>query len=648
MPARSGPSKGKAGGANAGHRPLNVSNKPKHSASANRPTGTGAGAKGSHLRTRQKVNILNMYKGKAAKRVKGKLVGATLVSDSVARNKQARVQADRRWFGNTRLVGQKELERFREEIGARVNDPYSVIIKRKQLPMGLLTDAKTISRMKLLDVEPFEQTFGSKKTRKRPKLQGSSSMEAMLASAQGRREGYAEAGDGNALGEEGDRVEVSHSHYEKGQSKRIWGELYKVIDSSDVIVQVVDCRDPMGTRSKTIERHIRENASHKHLVILLNKCDLVPTWATARWVKELSKEYPTVAFHASLTNSFGKGALINLLRQFSKLHQDKKNISVGFIGYPNVGKSSVINTLRSKKVCNVAPIPGETKVWQYITLMKRIFLIDCPGVVASSNNPDTETNTVLKGVVRIENLQVGAAEDHAIAVVDRVKPQYLQRTYKVESWESGLNFLEKLAIRFGKLHKGGEPDVHTAARILLTDWLRGKLPWFTPPPEKSTDAAQIQRGDGGEAKEADGGDGAEGGDAPQALAEEQEFDEIDVASHLEYDDADAKAGPSWSAAAAADANDAPDPDSDDDGDGFDWDDLVEAAETGGGSAAAYDAAEPLDAAGFHGRRHGFIYTTREGVTAYYKDTPPVVSGGGGSGKNAKSKRQKRRQKQYGR
>ena len=61
--------------------------------------------------------------------------------------------------------------------------------------------------------------------------------------------------------------------------------------------------------------------------------------------------------------------------------QDKRQISVGVIGYPNCGKSSVINSLMGKKCCKVAPIPGETKVWQYITLMKRIFLIDCPGVV---------------------------------------------------------------------------------------------------------------------------------------------------------------------------------------------------------------------------------------------------------------------------
>jgi nuclear GTP-binding protein len=92
-----------------------------------------------------------------------------------------------------------------------------------------------------------------------------------------------------------------------------------------------------------------------------------------------------------------QGSLLSLLRQLARLKSDKQAISVGFVGYPNVGKSSVINTLRTKVVCKVAPIPGETKVWQYITLTKRIFLIDCPGVVYHSS--DSETDIVLKGVV---------------------------------------------------------------------------------------------------------------------------------------------------------------------------------------------------------------------------------------------------------
>jgi len=129
----------------------------------------------------------------------------------------------------------------------------------------------------------------------------------------------------------------------------------------------------------------------------------VPSWVTKKWLKILSKEYPTLAFHASVNNPFGKGSLLSLLRQLARMRSDKQYISVGLVGYPNVGKSSVINTLRSKKVCNVAPIPGETKVWQYITLMKRIFLIDCPGVVYSGAG-DTDTDAVLKGVVRVESL----------------------------------------------------------------------------------------------------------------------------------------------------------------------------------------------------------------------------------------------------
>ena len=135
-----------------------------------------------------------------------------------------------------------------------------------------------------------------------------------------------------------------------GQSKRIYNELYKVLDSSDVVIQVLDARDPMGTRSKQMEDYLKKNMRHKHLVFVLNKCDLVPTWCTKKWVALLSEEYPTLAYHASFQHCFGKAALFDLLRQLALLHKDKKQISVGFIGYPNLGKSSIINTLKKKQV----------------------------------------------------------------------------------------------------------------------------------------------------------------------------------------------------------------------------------------------------------------------------------------------------------
>jgi len=265
--------------------------------------------------------------------------------------------------------------------------------------------------------------------------------------------------------------------FNKGQSKRIWGELYKVIDSSDVIIQVLDARDPNGTRCPHLEKHLSTDRRTKQLIFILNKCDLVPPWVTARWVRDLSKIKPTLAFHSSLTNPFGKGSLIQLLRQFSDLHKDKKQISVGFVGYPNVGKSSIINTLRAKKVCRVAPLPGETKVWQYITLYKRIFLIDCPGVVYPSG--DTETDSVLKGVVRVQNIE--DATEHIPTVLERVRPEFLTRAYGITSWEDSTDFLNQYAKRSGKLLKGGEGDINTCAKMILQDWQRGKIPYFVPP-----------------------------------------------------------------------------------------------------------------------------------------------------------------------
>jgi nuclear GTP-binding protein len=193
----------------------------------------------------------------------------------------------------------------------------------------------------------------------------------------------------------------------------------------------------------------------------------------------LSRDYPTLAFHASINKSFGKGSLLSVLRQFARLKSDKQAISVGFVGYPNVGKSSVINTLRSKSVCKVAPIPGETKVWQYITLTKKIFLIDCPGVVYQNN--DSETDIVLKGVVRVTNLEDAA--EHIGEVLRRVKKEHLQRAYKIQDWTDDNDFLVQLCRTSGKLLKGGEPDLTTVAKMVLHDWQRGKIPFFVPPPQ---------------------------------------------------------------------------------------------------------------------------------------------------------------------
>lgn len=503
----------------------------------------------SNMRTADTIKRLKMYtNGKAIRNKEGTIVGGQYMMKDRAGDTEitaatGRIAPDRRWFGNTRVVGQTELDKFREEMTTKVSDPYSVVLKRKKLPMGLLQDAVELMKGEgtsigagLLTNEPFEHAFGKKSRRKRVKLDqllmsrksddkskeetkqtsggkaapvvhqpdsDSAGYAALLNVAQESGKTYQEINDApgivpwgrdsNLDSTSGEGVDWRHERKDdlflKGQSKRIWGEFFKVVDCSDVILHVIDARNVPGTRCTMIEKHIAKNASHKHLIFILNKIDLVPNWVAKRWAGELAAVRPTIAFHASMTHAFGKGALINLLRQFGKLHSDKKHISVGVIGYPNVGKSSVINTLISKKSCKVAPVPGETKIWQYITLFKNIYLIDCPGVVVDTAG-DSETDSVLKGVVRPERLET--PEDFIDPILDRVPREYVAALYRLPkegkgTWENSTHLLEIVAKNAGRLLKGGEPCLRSAAITIIMDFQRGKLPHFVKPPELKKD-----------------------------------------------------------------------------------------------------------------------------------------------------------------
>ncbi|KAG7204918.1 hypothetical protein KM043_005310 [Ampulex compressa] len=454
-------------------------NRSGHSMNPERPT---EGLKGvAKVRTKATIKRLQMYRNQKPKRNrKGKIIAPAPFQAWLPSGTMSRVEPSQRWFGNSRVISQNALQKFQNELGTAMKDPYKVIMKPTQLPVTLLQQKAANTRVHILDTESFDSVFGPKKLRKRPNIAVQSYDELQKVAGE-KEENYDKEKDSKDFDLIRPDTGVKDMQRDwvmaAGQSKRIWNELYKVIDSSDVVLQVLDARDPMGTRSPPVEKYLKTEKSYKHLMFILNKVDLVPTWVTQRWVAILSAEYPTVAFHASLTNPFGKGSLINLLRQFAKLHLDKKQISVGFIGYPNTGKSSIINTLRSKKVCKVAPIAGETKVWQYITLMRRIYLIDCPGVVYPSTETDTEK--VLKGVVRVELVQ--NPEDYVSSVLTRVKPEYIRKTYKIPDWEDHIDFLEKLAHKSGKLLKKGEPDITIVARMVLNDWQRGKLPFYVAP-----------------------------------------------------------------------------------------------------------------------------------------------------------------------
>ena len=120
---------------------------------------------------------------------------------------------------------------------------------------------------------------------------------------------------------------------------------------------------------------------------------------------------------------------------------------MGFDGYPNVGKSSVINSLKKQKCCKSAHIPEETKIWQYIAFTKRIYLFDCPGVVYEGGQSDIDR--VLKNVVRSEKI-----EEPMIFVqgfLDRVHSEMMKKIYKINSLTDSFIIIMKLKVTIWKI-----------------------------------------------------------------------------------------------------------------------------------------------------------------------------------------------------
>lgn len=290
-------------------------------------------------------------------------------------------------------------------------------------------------------------------------------------------------------------------------SKRAhYKELSKIIELSDVIIEVLDARDPNGCRSPDIEKLITSQYKDKKIILLLTKIDLVPGEIVERWLKSLRGELPTLAFksdaraskfkkakrvlnkdeNATLTTSgsvksstvVGAETLIQLLKNYYKTKDTAKTLTVGVIGYPNVGKSSVITSLkghRNMEAKNTA---------QDISLDHNIKLISYPGVMLSSSTSTLDNELMPRNCFKPEQMEnpVGAVE----VIMKRCKQEKLMEIYKIPAFDNMFQFMDRIAHQDPKFLKGEVPDVEAISRMVVADWNSGKIPFFTLPPENSS------------------------------------------------------------------------------------------------------------------------------------------------------------------
>ncbi|POI23867.1 hypothetical protein CIB84_012385, partial [Bambusicola thoracicus] len=277
----------------------------------------------------------------------------------------------------------------------------------------------------------------------------------------------------------------------------------KVIEASDVVLEVLDARDPMGCRCPQLEQAITCSGGEKKLLLVLNKIDLVPKENLEKWLNYLKKEFPTVAFKSATllkdrnmetfsrrraridlsrhTESFGSECLVKLLQEYGRTQN--KAIQVGLVGFPNVGKSSIINSIKKDRVCDVGPARGVTKSMQAVRIDKQMKILDSPSIVADPTN--SAVTLALRSIIHTgESCSVNMVK--AVKAVDAVlnhcNKQQVMMFYSIPDFKNTEELLSLLAQKRGMLKKGGVPDIENVAKSLLCDWTGAKISYHSEPP----------------------------------------------------------------------------------------------------------------------------------------------------------------------
>jgi nuclear GTP-binding protein len=180
--------------------------------------------------------------------------------------------------------------------------------------------------------------------------------------------------------------------------------------------------------------------------------------------------------------------LLQLLKNYARNGRDGKTcVSVGIVGYPNVGKSSIINSLKRCRAVGVSSRPGFTTAVQEVVLDKTVRLLDSPGVVF-----EDDADVLLKNCINVDSVTDPQAAVESL--IRRCSVDTVMMTYALPRFTSADMFLAMIAKKFGKVKKGGIPDKLAAGKLVLRDWNSGKIPYFTPPPSQSEQMASVHKG----------------------------------------------------------------------------------------------------------------------------------------------------------
>jgi len=250
----------------------------------------------------------------------------------------------------------------------------------------------------------------------------------------------------------------------------------RIVLNSDIILQILDSRFIEGTRNLELEEMIKKKK--KKIINVLNKSDLIDKKAVK---EELLMEISPYVF-TSCIKRVGISKLRDLVKQESKkiekpVNKDKNDkVTVGVIGYPNTGKSSLINVLIGKNSAKTGSEAGFTKGMQKLKLTSEIQLLDSPGVIPNKEYSGINALAIAKHT-KVGGRSFSQVKNPELVISQFIKeyPNLLEKHYKINAQGNSETLLEKLGKQKNFLKKGGEINEDQTARFILKEWQEGKI-----------------------------------------------------------------------------------------------------------------------------------------------------------------------------
>lgn len=263
-----------------------------------------------------------------------------------------------------------------------------------------------------------------------------------------------------------------------GHMNKARNEIKEVLPNIDIVIEVIDARIPYSSENPMVS----DLRGKKPVIKILNKADLADPMVTSAWVTHLEKTQdqlnPTTAITCDDNKTNAVKQIVQLCKQFAaKKVGTGQKIQVLIMGIPNVGKSSLINSLAKRTIAKTGDEPAVTKTQQLIKIDDDIMLYDTPGMLwPKIENPNSGIRLAATGGIKDTAFDFIDVASHTAEYLLTAYPDLLKTRYKIKDLpQTDWEFIELAARNRGFLKKGGLVDSERMYELFINELRSGKL-----------------------------------------------------------------------------------------------------------------------------------------------------------------------------